>query len=122
MDVGRLIRERLAGLGLEQKDLAVAARVTESYVSQLLTRKKLPPSPDRTDIYAKMEKALKLPRGGLSELADLERREALKKQLGGPLPPLLRELRELVLGKCTPAREAEMRAIFEREPFGELEH
>jgi transcriptional regulator with XRE-family HTH domain len=116
-----MIRLRLGELGLEQRDLAAAAEVTESYVSQLLTRKKLPPAPERTDIYSKMEKALRLPRGSLSELAELERREELKKQLTGRLPPLLKELRDLVLGKCAPAKEAEMRAIFEREPFGELE-
>ena len=40
MDVSLVIRRRLLELGLEQKDLARAARVTESYVSQLLTRKR----------------------------------------------------------------------------------
>lgn len=117
-----MIRKRLRDLSLEQKDLAAAAKVTESYVSHLLTRKKLPPAPDRTDIYSKMEKVLELPHGSLSELAELERRADLKKQLASPLPPLLKEFRDLVLRKCAPAQEAEMRAIFEREPFGELEH
>ena len=44
MDVCLLIKSRLEELGLEQKDLAAAAEVTESYVSQLLNRKKLPPA------------------------------------------------------------------------------
>ena len=61
MDVCLLIRQRLAELELEQKDLAAAAEVTESYVSQLLARKKMPPAPDRTDIYEKMSRLLKLP-------------------------------------------------------------
>ena len=52
MDVCSVIKARLRELKLEQKDLAAAAEVTESYISQLLTRKKLPPAPDRTDIYA----------------------------------------------------------------------
>jgi len=117
-----MIRKRLRELHLEQKDLAGAAKVTESYVSHLLTRKKLPPAPERTDIYAKMEKVLQLPGGSLSELAELERRADLQKQLARPLPPLLKELRDLVLRKCAPTKEAEMRAIFEKEPFGELEH
>ena len=60
MDVRQVIKQRLEELGLEQKDLASAAQVTNSYVSQLLTRKKLPPAPDRTDIYQKMAKVLKL--------------------------------------------------------------
>jgi len=41
MDVTFVIRSRLAELGFEQKDLAAAAEVTESYVSQLLSRKKV---------------------------------------------------------------------------------
>src|SRR4030095_14314414 len=45
MDVCLVINERLKELGLEQRDLAAAAEVTESYISQLLTRKKLPPAP-----------------------------------------------------------------------------
>jgi transcriptional regulator with XRE-family HTH domain len=121
MDVRSLIRKRLDELGLEQKDLAAAAKVTESYVSQLLTRRKLPPAPERTDIYGRMEKALRLPSGQLSELAELERRESMQKQFAGPLAPLLPELRRLVLAKCAPSREPELRAIFEREPLGELE-
>ena len=41
MDVSLLIRHRLSELELDQKDLAAAAQVTESYISQLLTRKKV---------------------------------------------------------------------------------
>ena len=43
MDVCLVIKQRLEELGFEQRDLAAAAEVTESYISQLLTRKKLPP-------------------------------------------------------------------------------
>ena len=121
MDVGSMIRHRLAELGLEQKDLAAAAEVTESYISQLLTRKKAPPAPDRTDIYGKIERFLKLPGDRLSRLADLERQDALKRALGDPPTPLYREVRELVLRKCAPAREQQIRAVFEKEPFGALE-
>lgn len=63
MDVSLLIYQRLASLGLEQRDLAEAAQVTESYISQILTRKKAPPAPGRTDIYGRMDKFLRLPRG-----------------------------------------------------------
>ncbi|PYQ49813.1 MAG: XRE family transcriptional regulator [Acidobacteria bacterium] len=121
MDVGLLIRQRLAELGLEQKDLAAAAEVTESYVSQLLARKKMPPASDRTDIYDRMSRLLKLPRGKLSTLADLQRNEELKKSLIDPPAPLFKEVRELILRKCAPAREAQVRVIFEKQPFGELE-
>ena len=84
MDVRLLIRQRLEELGLEQKDLAAAAEVTESYISQLLTRKKMPPAPDRTDIYDKMSRLLKLPPGKLAKLADLQRKDELKRALERP--------------------------------------
>ncbi len=121
MDVCLVIKRRLEELGLEQKALANAAEVTESYISQLLARKKLPPAPDRTDIYEKMAKFLKLPCDRLSKLADHQRREELKRNLGDPPAPLLKEVRELILRKCASAKEKQVRAIFEQQPFGELE-
>jgi len=121
VDVTSVIRQRLEDLGVEQRDLATAAQVTESYISQLLTRKKAPPAPNRTDIYERMEKFLKLPSGELSKLADLQRKEELKRRLEGPLTPLFKEVRELILRKCNPDNGKEIRAIFEKQPFGELE-
>ncbi len=121
MDVSLLIRHRLKELSLEQKDLAAAAQVTESYISQLLTRKKAPPAPGRTDIYEKIGKFLRLPGGELSKLADLQRKEELRKKAADPPRPLFKECRELILRKCDPARQRELRRIFEKEPFGELE-
>jgi transcriptional regulator with XRE-family HTH domain len=121
VDVCLVIKHRLEQLGLEQKDLAAATEVTESYISQLLTRKKLPPAPDRTDIYEKMGKFLKVSSGRLAKLAELQRRGALKRNFEDPPSPLFHEVRELVLRKCAPARQQEIRAIFEKQPFGELE-
>jgi transcriptional regulator with XRE-family HTH domain len=121
VDVSLLIRHRLKELGLEQKDLAAAAQVTESYVSQLLARKKAPPAPGRTDIYEKMGGFLRLPSGELSKLADLQRQEELKKRVTEPPRPLFKECRELIVRKCEPGRQREIRRIFEKEPFGELE-
>ena len=43
MDLALVVRQRLEQLGFEQRDLAIAAQVTESYISQLLTRRKAPP-------------------------------------------------------------------------------
>lgn len=121
MDVCLVIKRRLEELRLEQKDLAAAAEVTESYISQLLTRKKLPPAPDRTDIYEKMAKFLKLPSDRLSKVATLQRTEELKRNLADPPAPLFKEVRELILRKCVPDREKQIRAILEKQPFGELE-
>ena len=121
MDVSLLIRHRLKELGLEQKDLAAAAEVTESYISQLLARKKAPPAPGRTDLYEKIGRALKLPSGELSKLADLQRNEELRKRVAELPRPLFKECRELILRKCNTGRQKEVRRIFEKEPFGELE-
>lgn len=121
MDVSLAIRQRLDELGLEQKGLARAARVTESYVSQLLTRKKAPPAPSRTDIYDKMDRFLKLPPGELAKVADAQRKQGLKRELGDEPAPLFREVRALILRKCAPRSTPHVRAIFERQPFGELE-
>ena len=121
MDVPFVIRRRLEELGLEQQELARAAHVTESYISQLLTRRKAPPAPNRTDIYDRMDKFLKLPSGELAKLADLQRKEELKRELGDEPAPLFHEVRELILRKCHPEKQEHVRAIFEKQPFGELE-
>ena len=121
MDVPFVIRHRLEELGLAQQDLARAAHVTESYISQLLTRRKAPPAPSRTDIYDRMDKFLKLPSGELAKLADLQRKEELKRELGDEPVPLFHEVRELILRKCNTEKQKHVRAIFEQQPFGELE-
>jgi transcriptional regulator with XRE-family HTH domain len=121
MDVSQLIQQKLTELGLDQRHLADAADVTESYISQLLSRKKMPPAPERTDIYDKLGGILKLPAGRLAGLADLQRKQELKKKTQSPPVPLFKEVRELLLEKCKREKRREMRAIFEKEPFGELE-
>lgn len=121
MDIALVIRRRLRELGLEQRDLAVAAQVTESYVSQLLAKKKLPPAPHRTDIYDRIGSFLRLPSGELSRLAELQRRENLKKKIADPPAPLFKDFRELILRKCIARKRDQIRKIFEKEPFGEFE-
>jgi transcriptional regulator with XRE-family HTH domain len=121
VDVSLVIKQRLEEFGLEQRDLARAAQVTESYISQLLTRRKAPPAPGRTDIYEKMDKFLRLPRGELARVADRQRKEGLKRELGEQAAPLFQEVRALILRKCSPESERHIRAVFEKEPFGELE-
>lgn len=121
MEFPLVVRQRLKEMGTEQRDLAVAAEVTESYISQLLTGKKAPPAPERTDIYDKMETFLRLPAGKLSTLAQVLRSDALKRKIADPPAPLFREVRELILRKCAPAKVQSIQAIFDREPFGALE-
>jgi len=121
VDVCFVIQQRLKELGLEQRDLAAAAQVTESYISQLLTRKKAPPATDRTDLYEKMNTFLKLPKGQLSAMVKEQRREELKKTLADPPAPLFREVRELIIRKCRTEKRTQVRDIFEKQAFGELE-
>jgi transcriptional regulator with XRE-family HTH domain len=121
MNVQQLVKYRLEELGREQRDLSAAAQVTESYISQLLTGKKALPSPSRSDIYEKIESFLKIPRGELAKLADLQRQEELKRKIEQPSRPLFEEIRELILQKCDVQNRKQVRAIFEKEPFGEIE-
>ena len=121
MDVCLFMKQRLQELGLEQRDLAAAAQVTESYISQLLTRKKSPPSADRTDLYDRMNAFLKLPKGKLSEMVEAHHREELKRKLADPPAPLFKEVRDLVVRKCKTEKQAQVREIFEKHAFGELE-
>jgi len=121
VDISLLIRQRLKDLGLGQKDLAGAAQVTESYISLLLARKKAPPASGRTDLYERIGEFLRFPAGELARLADLQRQAEFKKKAAAPLNPLFKDSRELMLRKCDPGSRNEIKSIFEKQPFGELE-
>jgi transcriptional regulator with XRE-family HTH domain len=121
MDVGSVIRQRLNEFGIGQRELAIAAGVTESYISQLLANKKAPPAADRTDIYDKIANVLKLSSRELSELADNQRREQLKRKIVVPPQPLFKGFRQLVIRKCVATKKKQITTIFEREAFGEFE-
>src|SRR2546426_12816972 len=68
-----------------------------------------------------MGRFLKLPNVELAKLADLQRQEELKRKLKDPPTPLFKGVRELVLRKCKADKQGQIRAIFEKQPFGELE-
>jgi transcriptional regulator with XRE-family HTH domain len=121
VDVSFIIRQRLKELGLEQRDLAAAAQVTESYISQLLSRKKAPPAVERTDLYPRMDSFLEFPRGHLSSMVQAQRHEELKRKLAEPPSPLFREVRQLIIRKCMSESRSQVQEIFEKQAFGELE-
>jgi transcriptional regulator with XRE-family HTH domain len=121
VDFPLFIRQRLKELKTDQRDLATAAQVTESYISQLLTGRKAPPASERSDIYVRLERFLKLPAGKLAHLADLQRKEILKRKLADPPAPLFKDVRDLILRKCVAGKKDSIAAIFEKEPFGALE-
>jgi len=120
-DLPGFVRQRLLRLRADQRELAGAAQVTDSYISQLLSGRKVPPAPERTDIYARMEAFLKVPAGTLAALAELQRTETVKRRLADPPAPLFKEVRALVLRKCRPASRPGVQAAFEKEAFGDLE-
>src|SRR5207245_9323656 len=66
-------------------------------------------------------KLLKLCTGKMNKLADHQSKEVLKRNLEDLPKPLFREVRELILRKCAPGKEKQVRVIFEKQPFGELE-
>jgi hypothetical protein len=68
-----------------------------------------------------MGKFLKLSSGKLAKLAELQRREELRRDFEDPPAPLFQEVRKLVLRKCKPEKRQQIRAIFEKQPLGELE-
>jgi transcriptional regulator with XRE-family HTH domain len=121
VDLAVVIRRRLEQLDIGQKELAAAAEVTESYISQLLSNKKLPPASDRTDIYGKIAKILRVSAQELAKVADAQRRENLKRKVLQPPEPLFKEFRALILRKCVSAKRQRISNIFNREPFGEFE-
>jgi transcriptional regulator with XRE-family HTH domain len=121
LDFVTLVRSSLTALGCAQKELALAAEVADSYISQLLTGKRAPPAPNRTDIYPKMEAFLRLEPGALARLAEVERARELERRLGQTPEPLFQGFRELILDKCVQRRRDEVRVVFERHPFGTLE-
>ena len=121
MNFADIVRARLASLGREQRDLARAVNVTDSYISQLLTRRKAPPSHERTDIYPRMESFLELKPGELVRVVEIERSADARRKSGQRPEPLFREFRDLVLRKCVPEKRDDVRAEFADRPFGMLE-
>ena len=68
-----------------------------------------------------METFLRLPAGNLATLANVQRKDALKRALADPPAPLFKEVRELILQKCRPEKAQSIRLVFEKEPFGAVE-
>jgi hypothetical protein len=68
-----------------------------------------------------MNAFLKLPQGQLSAMARAQRTEELKKKLADPPAPLHQEVRELVIRKCRAGKQKQVREIFEKQAYGELE-
>src|SRR5258706_15844053 len=53
--------------------------------------------------------------------SDAWRREELMRGIECPPAPLFEDVRKLILRKCAPEQQQQVRAIFEKQPFGGLE-
>ena len=60
LTVAQLILRRLKELQRTPSDLARALQVPESYVSDLLAGRRLPPGPNRSDVYTPISKFVAL--------------------------------------------------------------
>jgi Fe-S cluster assembly iron-binding protein IscA len=101
LKVSQVILRRLKELQRTPSDLARALQVPESYVSDLLAGRRLPPGPNRSDVYAPMSKFLRLHPNDLPASARAEHQTS-----GGVArrPPV--KVRKLLLELCEPSRAA----------------
>lgn len=106
--VSELLRDRLKQTKHSSKELAEAAEVPEEYIDQLVSGKRRPPLPSRTDIYEKITRFLELGRNDLAACASAERAGSAERDTTAPDAGSWAMLLEL----CDPetARELERRA------------
>ena len=119
MDLPLLIKHRLKELRRGQKELAAAAQVTESYISQLLKGRRS--AGVREDGHLRQDRAV--PQAApdtLAQMADVQRTDALKKKLADPPTPLFKDVRGLILASANRARNG-CPCDLREESFGALE-
>src|SRR3989440_8920690 len=97
--VGQLLGRRLRELKRTPRELAEAVQVTEDYMADLVSGRRRPPAPGRSDLYAPMTKFLRLHRNDLPTCARAERAAAVA--AGRPDPEVCRQVLEL----CAPERQ-----------------
>src|SRR2546427_194549 len=97
--VGQLVRRRLKELKRTPRELADALQVTERFIAELVSGRRLPPAPSRADVYAPMTKFLRLHRNDLPTCARAER-EGEGPSRRKPSP----RVRDLLLELCEPTR------------------
>src|SRR3989442_7746658 len=71
--VGQLVRRRLRELKRTPRELAEAVQVSEDYIVDLVAGRRRPPAPRRIDLYAPMDRFLRLHRNDLPTCARVER-------------------------------------------------
>lgn len=71
--VGELVRRRLHELNRSPRELAEAVHVPAEYIEELISGRRRPPRPGRTDLYDRMTRFLQLSRNDLAFCARAER-------------------------------------------------
>lgn len=117
LTVGELIRRRLLELQRTPGQLAHAMQIPESYVTDLLAGRRRPPVPNRSDIYDRMTRFLRLHRDELAPFVPSPPPTGLR---GPRRPPA--GVRKALLALCDPARvRAVTRRLADQTGDGSLE-
>ena len=90
--VGELLRQRLRELKRSSRDLAEAVEVPTDYIDELISGRRRPPLPGRTDLYERMTSFLRL---GRNDLINRARAERAGNPAEGPGPQA--EVRKLLM-------------------------
>jgi len=101
--VGDLLGRRLQELKRSPDELAEAAHVPPKYIHDLISGRRRPPLPGRTDVYERMTPFLKLGRNDLITCARAER--ANGDPADAPRGPGV-QVERLLMGLCEPATAA----------------
>ena len=94
MTVRKLLKDVMTELERSTADVAEVVEVPVHYMTDLMSGRRRPPLPSRTDIYDKMTRYLRLGRTDLAECANAERQKA-GPDMGSPDPDVRREMLEL---------------------------
>lgn len=104
--VGELLRRRLRETERSSEELAEAVQLPTKYVDDLITGRRRPPLPGRTDVYERMTSFLQLSRNDLALCARAERAANAPTRAAAPKPTV----RRLLLALCDPDTAVELEA------------
>jgi transcriptional regulator with XRE-family HTH domain len=114
--VGELLRRGLRNAKRSSDELAEAVQVSREYLNDLMTGRRRPPLPARTDLYERMTSFLRLGRNDLATSALAERTRKSTTDVRGPAPDVARQVLEL----CEPATARELKRRRARRGDAEL--
>jgi hypothetical protein len=114
--VGQLVRQALRQAERSADDLAAAIQVPPEYVHDLITGRRRPPLPGRTDVYDRMASFLRLGRHALEACALAERSAAA----AAPAPGSSSEVAAALLALCEPETARELKRRAARDGGAEL--